>query len=362
MKIGFLGDIFPGEQNYTINYGILSQFKSHNGDKWEKDIKSITNECDYVIGNLESPLVRTDKAQKKIFRGDPEFALFLKKVGINILNIANNHILEHGSEGFYNTIEILHNYDIDVIGYIHNNQPVIVYKNYNGIKIGIAGFSNVDLDKFDNNNHFPVLDDFNVLNTLSRMKSDRVDYKILVFHWGDEYINVPSLHQRLSAQKYIDKGASIIIGHHPHVIQPYEEYNDGHIFYSLGNFIFDYLPSFNVRMGLSVYIKLLKHSKPLVSYKGIQLSDGKLVRLSENKIFEKHYRRISNNYDKMLSLTHSDYKHKYRLSKRINRLKQRIKMKFFLIVELLNIDKSDKLHLVSNVANHYLSILKTYMK
>jgi poly-gamma-glutamate capsule biosynthesis protein CapA/YwtB (metallophosphatase superfamily) len=82
------------------------------------------------------------------------------------------------------------------------------------------------------------------------MQSNNADIKILSFHWGNEYIHHPSLGQRNLAYKCIEAGADIIVGHHPHVIQPYEKYKEGHIFYSLGNFCFDNLQSKQTRTGM----------------------------------------------------------------------------------------------------------------
>lgn len=79
-------------------------------------------------------------------------------------------------------------------------------------------------------------------------------------HWGNEYIHYPSISQIKLAHKIIDAGIDIIIGHHPHVIQPVERYKNGVIFYSLGNFLFDMLWSKKVRHGMIAKIKFDKES------------------------------------------------------------------------------------------------------
>jgi len=250
--ITLLGDIFPGELDFTQNYGIRTQFKKHKGIPWRKEIKKIVSDDDIVLGNLESPLVHEADAIKKTFFGDPEFVCFLRECGINVVNIANNHILEQGNEGFRSTIQALNNAELGIIGQSIDSKSKIFYIDVKGLKIAIAGFSNVDLHIIQNDNHFAVLNEDNVINTIESMEEHMVDLKILSFHWGNEYIHVPSIDQRKMAYKFIDNGADIIVGHHPHVIQPYEKYKHGHIFYSLGNFIFDYIHSRMVSFGLIV--------------------------------------------------------------------------------------------------------------
>ncbi len=73
---------------------------------------------------------------------------------------------------------------------------------------------------------------------------------IISMHWGTEYEQSPTKRQRMLAHLAVDYGASLVLGHHPHVIQPLEEYKDGYIFYSLGNFVFDQMQSEETRTGL----------------------------------------------------------------------------------------------------------------
>ena len=73
---------------------------------------------------------------------------------------------------------------------------------------------------------------------------------VVSIHWGVEYEEAPTERQITFAHLAIDSGASLVLGHHPHVIQPVEEYEDGYIFYSLGNFVFDQMWSEETRIGL----------------------------------------------------------------------------------------------------------------
>jgi poly-gamma-glutamate synthesis protein (capsule biosynthesis protein) len=86
--------------------------------------------------------------------------------------------------------------------------------------------------------------------------SEKVDYLIVSFHWGDEYKTVHNARQEYLAHKAVDAGAKIVIGHHPHVAQDVEVYKDGYIAYSLGNFVFDQAFSAETMQGLMLQIKL----------------------------------------------------------------------------------------------------------
>jgi gamma-polyglutamate biosynthesis protein CapA len=348
-----IGDIFPGELSYTQNYGIRTQFEKHKGKPWLSSIKAIVNESDIVIGNLESPLVNEPNSLKGTFFGSPGFAQFLKKSNFNILNIANNHILEHGIPGFNNTLNVLKDAEIDTVGHIENSNSKIVIKHVKGLKIGVAGFSNVDLSVIRNDNCFAVLNEINVLNALQNMHMHAADLKILCFHWGNEYIHIPSLDQRKLAYKFIDNGADIIIGHHPHVIQPFERYKKGIIFYSLGNFIFDFLHSKMVSIGLVAKVNVMKNMEVVVNLSGVKLSFKNTIVLMPFSEFENYYSKITKSYEQFLGLNDDNYEIRYKSLLKRNHLWQRILMKTSIINEFFRLNKRDKKYLIKNLFSYY---------
>jgi gamma-polyglutamate biosynthesis protein CapA len=361
LKITFVGDIFPGELPYTIGYGIRTQFENHKGIPWIVKIKEILGENDIVIGNLESPLVAETDAIKRTFKGNPEFTAFLMKCGINVVNVANNHILEHGNKGFHSTLKSLDDGRVGIVGYVKESETKIIYKVLKGLKIAIAGFSNVDLHVIQNDNHFAVLDEDNVINTLKTMDENKADLKILCFHWGNEYIHIPSLKQRKMAYKFIDNGADIIVGHHPHVIQPYEAYKNGHIFYSLGNFIFDFIHSQMFSVGLVATIELIGNKQVLVNLNGVKLSYKNTVTLIPPNKFHKYYEKIIKLYNEYIILTDEKYQDRYHALLKRNHLRQRILMKTSIIGEFLRINMKEKPFLIRNILTYYFNILKSKM-
>jgi gamma-polyglutamate biosynthesis protein CapA len=353
IKLTIIGDVFPGELPYTQNYGIRTQFRNHKGEAWGNKIKEILGENDIVIGNLESPLIDERIALKKTFFGDPEFAKFLKDCGITVLNVANNHILEHGKSGFQCTIDTLKNAKLGIIGNIRNLDSNVYYRNIKRMEIAIAGFSNVDLDYSHNDYQFAVLNEVNVINSIKEMEGHGANLKILCFHWGNEYINVPSMDQRKMAYKFIDNGADIIIGHHPHVIQPYERYNNGHIFYSLGNFIFDFIHSKMVSIGLVATISITENKVINVRFKGVKLSNRNVIGLYPKKEFEKHNSIIISLYEKMKKQADEDYRDQYKNMLIRNHLIQRGLMKTTIIREFFRLNNPNKILLIRNLFNHY---------
>lgn len=356
IKISFIGDIFPGELPYTVGYGIRTQFSKHLGSLWKGSILELLGSNDIICGNLESPLVSEKNALKMTFLGDPEFALFLRECGINVLNVANNHILEQGEKGFRSTVQVLKENEIGIIGCHDNTNSTVHYKETKGKKIGIAGFSNVDLHMIKNDGLFTVLNEEKVLESLYRMKSENADFKILCFHWGNEYINIPSLEQRKLARKFIDEGADVIVGHHPHVIQPWEKYKHGHIFYSLGNFMFDYIHSEIVSKGLVVTLTFSTDVKSIVvNLAGVKLSNGTPPERLENEAFFKYYSRVVDLYERMCKLSDAGYEQKYKRMLSRNHLFQRILMKSALLKEFYRVKRSEKKLLLRNLAIYYFN-------
>jgi len=355
IRISIIGDIFPGELSYTKNYGIRTQFNLHAGKPWINNIIDILGKNDLVIGNLESPLVEKEDAVKEIFFGEPEFAGFLKKCGINVLNVANNHILEHGNDGFNSTLKILSQNSLDYVGNVENNHSKILYKVIKGVNIAIAGFSNVDLHKIDNAGNFAVLNEENVFYTLNLMKQQNADIKILCFHWGNEYIHIPSLEQRRMAYEYIDSGATIIAGHHPHVVQPYEQYKDGHIFYSLGNFMFDFIQSEKFSVGFCPQLIYNKGNKGIsIDFNGIRLSYKNTIEKVDCHLFNKYLEKISLKYCKAKELSEIEYNKSYYTLLKKKRFIERILMKTSIIKEFYRIPLRSKLLLLKNLTDYHI--------
>ncbi len=230
------------ERNYpsVINFGdimldrgirnIIEKSKRDPFVNIKKD-KSVLHKYDFVVANLEGPIVEMDRSscQQKLysFQFSEDSADKLKNVGINILNLANNHSYDCYSEGLKNTRDHLNRVGISYIG---GNTPESSYvvKEIDGKKIVLIGID-VTLETIPMAKFYTLIKDLKSKN----------DYIVVNIHWGKEYSKVQTGSQVEIAHKLSDSGADVIFGHHPHVVEPVEIYNSSVIFYSLGNFVFD---------------------------------------------------------------------------------------------------------------------------
>jgi len=336
VKITLVGDIFPANLFYTIGFGVASEFYKHKGEPWLKQLQSLLKGSDIAFGNLESPLIEDNLFTTiNCFAGSYEFAFFLKQIGINIVSIANNHILEQGSEGFQSTIKYLENHQINYIGKQINNTSNIVTVECKNLKIGFVGFNAIQ--DIQNPDLYANYSEESVLKALKDMNEMDIDYKIISIHWGDEFINIPSLKQIESAHKFIESGADIIVGHHPHVVQPVERYKSGLIFYSLGNFMFDMIWSKNVRRGIIANLILEKGEEIKVDIIPIIIGRNYIPGKINNGKKEEYFQKNFGNIPLLSECYLKKYQNYYEKKRKINRLYQRIMMKIFLLKHLDNL-------------------------
>lgn len=360
MRLTIVGDIFPGDEEFTIGYGIKSLFQNREiRSLWQSNIREILGEADCVMGNLESPLLDEDKDVKKTFHGIPEFADFLKICGFSVLNIANNHILDHGNKGFFSTLHCLERSGIMAVGALTGSDTIgITIFEHNGIRIAMTGFCDESICPIPYiTGTYNELNEENIVKAVNEMKNVPADIRAVICHWGNEYIHFPSLKQRRLAYKLVDMGVDLIIGHHPHCIQPYENYGQGHIFYSLGNFCFDYLQSDMVKMGLVVKITCTHTGIERVELNGVDLYDtiysDQLVRVSVTGRFNRFYTEIDSKYRLLQSLDDEQYEKIYIQTLKSNKLAERINMRKWILWSMLRASLPCKYMLLRNLFNFY---------
>jgi poly-gamma-glutamate synthesis protein (capsule biosynthesis protein) len=201
----------------------------------------------------------------------------LEEAGFDVVNIANNHIGDWGATAFADTLDNLVSGGLKYIGGGWDKKeattPVIIEKN--DISIGFLGFSDVGPDWMAAKESNPGIllasdPDFDqiIINA-----AGKADVLVVSFHWGEEYKKYNNRQQEL-AHRAINDGADIIIGSHPHVIQETEEYEDGLIAYSLGNFIFDQKFSSETMEGLLLEATVTKDGLKDYSKKLFKLDDS----------------------------------------------------------------------------------------
>lgn len=356
IELTFIGDIFPGDELFTKGYGIKSKTDESHIAIWTKNIRDVVNDTNYIIGNLESPLVDDKDARGATFYGRPSFAEVLKNSGINVLNVANNHIMEHGVEGFIHTLETLHAKRLSTFGEIEDGNPKILTIQDEEIMICITGFCDERVCSKKNPSCYSSLDEKQIFDTLERMKALHPDVMIFVFHWGNEYIHLPSLEQRQLAHKLIDGGVHLIIGHHPHVIQPYEQYKNGHIIYSLGNFCFDDVQSDHFSKGMIARVTIQEQEIKKISFEGVIVQDqaytDDLVRSMDSREFDNYFSQINQKYNRMKLLPDNLYQSNYQKLHHHLHAKERILMRLSLIKKMFSLSHQYKMQLFKNIKNH----------
>jgi poly-gamma-glutamate synthesis protein (capsule biosynthesis protein) len=257
----FVGDVM------LSRYVEDSVYNNFNGDYRNlfTRVEPFLRGADIVFGNLENPV--TDEKMNIIdntlpliqhpfggfrslsniccnFGAEVQALDALKWAGFNVVNIANNHIGDAGIKGIEDTIYNLRNIGINYVGGgLNANESHNPYVfNKNDVKIGLLGYSNIKSSEIwkstETRAGISIYNDNDVKKDLMLTKNSS-DIIIVSIHFGEEGDKSPDGNEIEIAHSIIDNGASIVIGHHPHVVQPVELYHSGLIAYSLGNFIFD---------------------------------------------------------------------------------------------------------------------------
>ncbi len=216
-----------------------------NDPAWPfRDIAPLFQCADIAFVNLESPFSSRQRPFDKgmIFGASPAMVEGMRLAGIDVASTANNHARDCGGEGIEFTLELLNKNGIAAVG-TGSNEALAhggVILERNGTRFGFLAYT------YDQRNgNYPDDDDRVAVMDIQRLQEDlecmrpRADVSIVSMHAGAEYQPKPNSRQISFAHAAIDSGASIVAGHHPHVVQPVERYKSGVIFYSLGNLIFD---------------------------------------------------------------------------------------------------------------------------
>jgi len=235
-----------------------------------RNLEEIFSGADILFGNLECPISNRGKkilGKEICLRAKPEMIEALKKPGFDIVSLANNHILDYDSEALFDTFSILRENDIGYIGAGKDieeaRKPYIM--EVKGKTFAFLGYDEFAYIYYSNKykrsfaasdklpGTAPLKLDF-ILEDVKEIR-DYVDYVVISLHWGNEDNNSITSNQREFAHKLIENGVDIILGHHPHVIQPIEIYKGKPILYSMGNYVFDQNDE-NNKQGIAVEISI----------------------------------------------------------------------------------------------------------
>jgi poly-gamma-glutamate capsule biosynthesis protein CapA/YwtB (metallophosphatase superfamily) len=216
-----------------------------NDPKWPfREIAPAFESADIAFINLESPFTERKRPFNTgmIFGAAPDMVEGLRHAGIDVVSTANNHARDGGKPGVEFTLQVLKDNGIAAVGTGLSealaHEGVVLQRN--GIRFGFLAYTHDQRNGnyTDDDDRVAVMDIDRLRDDLGSMRL-RADVSIVSMHDGVEYRMKQTPHQTAFARAAIDAGASIVVGHHPHVVQPVENYKGGVIFYSLGNLVFD---------------------------------------------------------------------------------------------------------------------------
>lgn len=212
-------------------------------------IESTLAGSDFVVGNLEGPITPYPSKSVGSVIGSPDNFVFtfpeyvaplLRRENVGAVSLGNNHIYNFDEEGVISTTRALKDARVGYFG--EPGTRAVFEEERGGVPLTFIGYNEFDAG-------------WSASTTIVQIHDARAKQRIpVVFaHWGDEYQEANERQKRL-AHRFVDEGAELVIGAHPHVIQAHEMYRGKHIYYSLGNFIFDQYWNEAVRTGLTVRV------------------------------------------------------------------------------------------------------------
>jgi poly-gamma-glutamate capsule biosynthesis protein CapA/YwtB (metallophosphatase superfamily) len=238
ISISCTGDISFNSKNPNLRGGIGSFLVSN-------EARSIWERSDIRTGNLEAPTTLSERKvwSKLTLRAPLNTCRILRKIGFDMLSVANNHMMDFGPEGLNECTSHVTNANIRFGGSGADVRSAVQPNILDHGKGTIAFFCWCDVvqdSPLYATSAAAGVAPFHVNEAVAQVKAIRasVDWVVCHIHWGEEFSQLPSPSQRTAARELADAGVDLIIGHHPHVLQGAEVINKTAVLYSLGNFLF----------------------------------------------------------------------------------------------------------------------------
>ncbi len=293
LSLLFVGDIMQHDSNIAAAYDPVN--KKYDYTSCFQWIAPTLRSADITIGNLELTLAGAPYKGYPQFSAPDALAVALKDVGFDVLVTANNHCVDRGRKGLERTVKVLDSLKIRHTGTFvdsierDRNHPLIVSRN---------GFSLSLLNYTYGTNGLPIvkptkvnlIDTAAIARDLQKVKKQNTDAIIVFFHWGAEYQSFPNAFQKTLADWCLQRGAKLVIGAHPHVLQPMEwrKKKDQLVAYSLGNFISGQRPRLRDG-GLMLWVDLEKVEQDSTSATKIKHAEFDLEWMYKTPGTEKFY-------------------------------------------------------------------------
>lgn len=313
----------------TFTLAAIGDVMCHNTQYWDaydkntkeydfsyvfENIKFYTQTADITVGSLETSFAGEERGYSNypIFNSPDNLAYSLKKIGVDVLSTAGNHCLDMGYSGLCRTIDVLDDADIAHLGTYktQEEQSKILIQYVKGVKIAFLNYTyGTNGIPIPSGKDFCVnlIDKTLIEKQILQAKEQNADVIIACMHWGTEYRTAPNSEQKELADFLFQQGVDIILGNHPHVLEPMEKrtitledgtQKDGFIIYALGNFICDQNAE-NTRNSIILNLTITKNSDgkitidkanytPIYMYKNPSLSIKKMKVLDIEKTIENY--------------------------------------------------------------------------
>ena len=230
--VSAVGDITIGGDVRKSGLSIFDKEKEKQGGDLSfvmRNVKDLLSQDHLTIGNFEGTLTTAGIPSNKkgndfLFSAPPEYVSILQDGSFEAVSIENNHVMDHGEDGFNETTSVL-----EQAGIVWSAEDHMGVYETNGVTIAMLSYQTF-------NGRYPDL--FNKVPRQVQEAKDQYDIVIVSFHWGDELDYAPNANQVKLGRSTIDAGADLVVGHHSHRINPIEKYKDRYIAYSVANFSF----------------------------------------------------------------------------------------------------------------------------
>jgi poly-gamma-glutamate capsule biosynthesis protein CapA/YwtB (metallophosphatase superfamily) len=292
LRLAAVGDLL-----LTSTDSGASEMRDHR--LFADDVRQLFADCDLVFGNLECTLAgdgRTIPTEPRVVANEQHIR-GLRTAGLSLVTVANNHTFDCVETGYAKLRGVLNEIGLPHFGagMDLNEATAPLFMECNGLRIAFMAA----VDQRSSPYRFAAVDQWGVAGiSIDRMVAQiqslrlQADHVVVSLHWGEERFLIPAPEQIEQAHALVDAGASLVLGHHPHVIQGVERRRDAAIIYSLGNFIADpvYFCNGDVmnwnrveRTGCIALADFSEGELTKISYIPTY-DDGKLVRLDRSGI------------------------------------------------------------------------------
>lgn len=245
VKFSAVGDLTFGDHPMCVGFGAFSRFHREEPLFPFRKVLPVLRRAELLFGNLEcthsAQSLRDRDYHSVQMRGEARLVDALPGAGFKVVNVANNHSLQHGNNSFLDTVSMIQRAGLGCCGLAADplaTRAMPHVATVNGLSVGFLGYSLRPRQYFE---HVPLYAEGHGDEMVRDVEAlaRQVDAVVVSVHWGEEFIQEPAPSEIALARRLVDAGAMLVIGHHPHVLRGIEHHGRGCIAYSLGNFVCD---------------------------------------------------------------------------------------------------------------------------